>query len=287
MLTGAAIAILALVTASQPTGAQQGLVLEGRIEEIVRGGSGLPAKVVLRKMTPKADPRLPLRGSALDSCYPEFLLGRWGGELRNTWARYAPEFAADTAEQYRVGNSGWVVFHFNRPASTVVLEPTVIYFRRTRSVMTPARELSSYIEGNYENVRAQVAQTGTYVHVPILRLAEGVGKSYAGTSMRTRPAFNTLKTLKRGVVEQDVVMEQTDVNTGAVSYQETVTRFVWYGPGKVYTQVVVAYYDSGGTALRKTMLEGWITPNWKIAADQISAQMGLPWEQIVKNDGLQ
>jgi hypothetical protein len=170
---GSIFAIVGLCTLNNACVAQQKkpLLIQGRVEEIVRTGS-LPA-IVLQKQTPKFDSPVlhggagagALAGSA-ESGYPAYLLGRWGGKLRVTWSVSAPEIT-DHFPQDRIGNTGSVVFHFDTVAGRVKLLPTVIFFPVEHEKVTQQIIASRKINTeNLDAFRAQVRETGIFTGVP-------------------------------------------------------------------------------------------------------------------------
>jgi hypothetical protein len=261
------------------------LIIEGRVEEVVRSAT-LPA-IVLQKQTPKFDSPV-LRGGAgeVPTGYPQYLLGRWGGKLRVSWSVSAPE-VTERFPQDRIGNMGSVVFHFDKVAGRVKMLPTVVFFPVEHEKLTPelieSRKINS---NNLDSFRKQVLETGTFTGVPTTCLARFSGQGLAGETFQSRPLYDSMRVLKNGTVEQDVV--SADWRDNAIySYREVVSRFTWYSANQVYAQIVVADYGKSRRALKRTLLEGWIGPNWQPVADNIAATLGRPWEQIMVEDGIE
>lgn len=275
---------------------KQPLLIQGRVEEVVRTGS-LPA-IVLQKQTPKFDSPIlhggvgagVLAGGALagraETGFPTYLLGLWGGKLRVTWSVSSPEIN-DHFPQDRIGNTGSVVFHFDNVAGKVKLLPTVIFFPVEQEKITPELVASRKINAtNLDAFRAQVQKTGIFTGVPTTCLSVFKGQGLSGAQFQSRPLYESMRVIKSGIAEQDIV--SADWRDGSIySYREVVSRFTWYGPKQVYAQILVADYGQSRRVLRRTLLEGWISPNWQPVADSIAATLGRPWEQIMQEDGIE
>lgn len=272
------------------------LLIEGRVEEIVRTGA-LPA-IILQKQTPKFDSPI-IRGGAgsgsvagsvaagsAASGYPTYLLGRWGGKLRVTWSVSAPEIT-ERFPQDRIGNTGSVVFHFDTVGGKVKLLPTVIFFPVEQEKVTQQLVESRKINAtNLDSFRQQVRQTGVFTGVPTICLARFDGQGLGGEQFQSRRLYDSMRVIRNGTVEQDIVSADWRDNE-IYSYREVVSRFTWYGANQVYAQILVADYGKSRRALKRTLLEGWITPKWQPVADSIAATLGRPWEQIMKEDGIE
>lgn len=279
---------------------KQPLLIQGRVEEIVRTGT-LP-KIVLQKQTPKFDSPVLHGGAGAGSAgagtgagalagraetgFPTYLLGRWGGKLRVTWSVSAPEIT-DHFPQDRIGNTGSVVFHFDNVAGKVKLLPTVIFFPVEQEKVTPELVAARKINAtNLDAFRAQVRETGIFRGVPTTCLSVFKGQGLSGAQFQSRPLYDSMREIRRGIVEQDIV--SADWRDGSIySYREVVSRFTWYGPKQVYAQILVADYGQSRRVLKRTLLEGWISPNWQPVADSIAATLGRPWEQVMQEDGIE
>lgn len=297
MMNGLVLCAVGCCLGNSPCLAQKKpLLIEGRVEEIVRTGT-LPA-IILQKQTPKFDSPI-LRGGAGSGSatgsvaagsavagYPTYLLGRWGGRLRVTWSASAPE-VTQHFPQDRIGNTGSVVLHFDTVGGKVKLLPTVIFFPVEQEKVTPELIESRKINAtNLDSFRQQVRQTGVFTGVPTICLARFSGQGLAGEQFQSRPLYDSMRVIRNGTVEQDIVSADWRDNE-IYSYREVVSRFTWYGANQVYAQILVADYGKSRRALKRTLLEGWITPKWQPVADSIAATLGRPWEQIMKEDGIE
>lgn len=269
--------------ASAEENAKPKMLIQGRIEQIVQSNE-IP-EIILRKQKPKLDPR-PLVAGAEVSSYPTYLIGRWGGNLRNVWSVTAPEIKTHLP-QYRVGNVGTVVLHFDKVRDRVKLLPTVIFFPVEEVPVTQSVINTTKIEASsVAAIKKQTEETGILRGVPTLPLAKFQGEGLTGSKFVSQILHDSTRVLKPGVVEEDMVVGEWKEGE-FYNYREFVSRFTWYGPTKVYAQILIANFGISRQAISKTLFEGWMDSNWKPAADSISNRLDLPWEEVVKRDGIE
>jgi hypothetical protein len=63
-------------------------------------------------------------------------------------------------------------------------------------------------------------------------------------------------------------------------YKETVLRFTWHRRDLVYAQIGVVDYNVAGKITARSIIQGWLNPNWQKIADEVSADYQLTWEEI-------
>ncbi len=257
--------------------------LQGRIEQIA--ASNELSEIILRKQTPKLG--VPLLTSSTEvSSYPAYLLGRWGGDLKNVWSVDAPNIT-NRLPQYRVGNTGSVVMHFDKIAERVKLLPTVIFFPIEEVPVTQSVINTTKIQAeSVEEIKRQTRESGILRGVPTLPLARFDGEGLTGKKFISRLLHDSTRVLKPGVVEQDEVIGEWKEGE-FYNYREFVSRFTWYGPNKIYAQILIANFGVTRQAISKTLLEGWMESNWKPVADNIARRLNTTWEDVVQRDGIE
>lgn len=270
--------------ASAQEASKPGKFLQGRIEQIA--GSNQLSDIVLRKLNPKLDTRVPLLSGTEVSTYPAYFIGRWGGDLKVVWSVNAPEIT-NNLPQYRLGNIGSVVLHFDKVADRVKLLPTVIFFPVEEMPVSQTVINTTKIKAeNIEAFKKQTLDTGILRGVPTLPLAKFDGEGLTGRAFTSRVIHDSMRVLKPGVVEQDVVIGEW--KDGAFyNYREFVSRFTWYGKDKIYAQILIANYGMSKKAVSKTLMEGWAGSNWKLTAQSIAGRLDTTWEDVVRRDGIE
>lgn len=263
-------------------------VLQGRIEQLTGKvetkqltGQVAAGSVVLQKQTPQLDRRI-LDGRVdafyADISYPEYLLGKWGGPIEVVWVddrKPKPNDIDDIPKEYVKGTVGKVVLEFQKQNQSVVLKPTCVYF--------PAHDVSyqTFLKQGLrpDGVHPEDAIESKYRVFNAVSLNNLKGYFYNGSISRQKLVANSLKTLRRGVVEQDMVVRAYR-DQEFRGYQETVLRFTWYTRNRIYLQVALAFFDKTGVVERRSLIQGWITPNWQKVANELSIDYELPWEKI-------
>lgn len=267
--------------------------LEGRIEQTADFKVPLPAKLtVLKAQVPKMDTshRSALQGGVSklaselsEESFPENMLGYWGGTLKIA-SIYHMRPLPDVYE--REGSTGLVVFHFVKEGSEVKLKPASIFMqpvtkRLQDSVFRPAR---------LEQMKEMAKSTGKKIDPnqlldrnPIISLAGGEWAKLGGATGKATMTSNTLHTLDKGVIEQDIVSkyEQTGPAGGRRSgYLEVICRFKENGSDSRFVQVAKIRYAANGAMSRRVLFEGTVTRDWQKTADKISTQLNRPWDRI-------
>lgn len=272
------------VPASAMETAKPRTFLQGRIEQVA--ASNELSKIVLYKQSPKLDKRSILKSSAEVASYPSYLVGRWGGALKNVWTVNAPNIT-NQLPQYRVGNIGTVVMHFDKVGTQVKLLPTVIFFPVEEVPVSQSAINTTEIQADsIEAFKKRTLASGILRGVPTLPLAKFSGEGLTGRKFESRILHDSIQVLKPGVVEQDVVIGEW--KDGAFfNYREFVSRFTWYGPDKIYAQVLIANFGDTREAISKTLLEGWMSSNWRPIAESIASRLQTTWDEVVRRDGIE
>lgn len=264
--------------------AKPSAMLQGRIEQITRSNE-LP-EIILRKQKPRLDPRQTLVSGTEVSSYPGYLVGRWGGNLKVVWSVTAAGIVNDLP-QHRMGNVGTSVLHFEKVSDKVKLLPTVIFFPIEEVPLTQSVINTTKIQADsLAEYKKQILSSGVFRGVPTLPLAKFDGEGLSGRKFVSRVVHDSMRVLKPGTVEQDVVI--ADWKDGAFyNYREVVSRFIWYGKDRVYAQVMIANFGVSRQAISKTLLEGWMFSDWQPAANIICERLSLPWSEVMRRDGIE
>lgn len=258
--------------------------LQGRIEQITSSNE-LP-EIILRKQKPKLDSRQTLVSGTEVFSYPGYLIGRWGGNLKVVWSVTAADIVNDLP-QHSMGNVGTSVLHFEKVSEKVKLLPTVIFFPIEEVPLTQSVINTTKIQADsLAEYKKQILSSGVFRGVPTLPLAKFDGEGLSGRKFISRVVHDSLRVLKPGTVEQDVVI--ADWKDGAFyNYREVVSRFIWYGKDKIYAQVMIANFGVSRQAISKTLLEGWMFSDWQPAANIICERLSLPWSEVMRRDGIE
>lgn len=258
--------------------------LQGRIEQIA--GSNELSEIVLRKQSPKLDSRQILKSGTDVSSLPDYLVGRWGGDLKNVWSVTASGIT-NKLPQYRVNNIGTVVMHFEKMQDRVKLLPTVIFFPVEEVPVNQSVINTTKIEADsVDSMKKQIRETGILRGVPTLPLAKFDGEGITGAKFQSRIIHDSIRVLKPGVVEQDVVVGEWKEGS-FYNYREFVTRFTWYGRKRIYAQILIANFGVSRQAISKTLMEGWLDSDWAPVASRIAGRLDKTWDEVVRQDGIQ
>lgn len=269
---------------SQAHASKPSTFLQGRIEQIA--GSNQLSDIVLRKQTPKLDTRKLLKTGADVASLPEYLVGRWGGDLKNVWSVTAPGIE-NKLPQYRLNNIGTVVMHFEKVGGLVKLLPTVIFFPIEDVPVNQSVINTTNIQSDsVDSVKRQIRESGVMRGVPTLPLAKFDGEGITGSKFQSRILYDSVRVLKPGVVEHDVLVGEWKEGV-FYNYREFVSRFTWYGPKRIYAQLLIANFGVSRQAISKTLLEGWMDSNWAPVASRIAERLDKTWDEVVKHDGIQ
>ena len=267
------------------------LMLQGGIERLV-GSTTLP-EIILYKQTPRLAKVAPLTAGAGAAAlkggteainYPDYLVGKWGGTLNVVWAAHSFK---EAPAQLRINNPGLVVFNFEKIGQTVYLHPTIIFFpRETHWAKDSAWMQNSPIRADdFEGLQRRAREGGMITGIPALELGGGRAQFMSGEAASARVVLNSLKTLRRGTVEHDLVIANWKGKSFSY-YEEIISRFTWYSKDRVYVQIGSAQYDKMRKAISREILSGWIDSDWWPTANEIALMHGKSWEQVLKDDGI-
>lgn len=272
------VMMLLLITSLTPSVVCAVPLLEGRIEAIVKPNATLPAPV-LKMQVAQLDTTL-LDGSASTNVlnagamnYPDYLVGKWGGELKTTWVG---QTADDGFLEFKRGSVGKTVFEFAREnRQSIRLKPNCVYY--------PARVISheEFLRHGARPEKFGDKQLQVKEHKTFTKLDLSTSKLYHpdGSTTEYVIALNELKTLRRGVVEQDRVVKEFK-SRKFDGFKETVLRFTWHRKDLVFAEIGIVKYGIDGKISDRSILQGWLTPNWQKIADEISRDYGFSWERI-------
>ncbi|MBC7998809.1 MAG: hypothetical protein IAF58_12745 [Leptolyngbya sp.] len=216
--------------------------------------------------------------------YPESLIGKWGGTLKTNWAALSSIAVPNTLSQ--IGNTGKVIFDFEKTAGVVNLQPTVIHFPPVKVQMN-SQTANGYglVNEDKEKFLRDIQSNPMVTLFPLLYLSKGNFFTTQGGSSRQDILRNTLRRIQVGVFEQDLI-EATYTNNQFTLYREIVTRFTSRSSDWLYAQVVVAEYGYDRKVIRRWMMQGWLGKNYRTVEAEIADARGLPYEKIEKLYGL-
>ncbi len=277
--------------------ARQSTMLYGRIEQIA-GNPGAQFPVVLQAQTPKLDARQPknkiqqgqassFSGSLVRS-FPQQFTGVWGGHLKiwtsqmdNICWQIDAEEANRTRQLLTPGREGSVNFDFSQNAAGKIdLEPAQVVFMVPMKDTRMQEQLNGML-GNgalgqaggltlpgvdskqMANMMQQVASSMT---VPIMVSFGSINNSsvegVSGNSIRAVVLGNTIRQLSPGVLEQQIITQESQRNnkTGKTrqEYSETVVRFTSQTNNDLYVQAAAVNYTSNREFERKLILYGTV-----------------------------
>lgn len=261
------------------------VMLFGRLEEI--SGTASPKfPIVLKALTPKMGTLPILKGQATtgtlagtaEKSYPADFKGTWGGTLVlgqfvNSPAIYQidPDEARKVSSLIHQGSQGTVNFNFNYDShGNVIGSPVTITF------MVPANQTNAFQSamkqaggsGMANNAMAGMMQSMMgNMNVPIaMRFgdfqSDASTPGVSGNSLSIRLLSNRIKQLSPGIMEQQMITQETSriARTGATysTYNENVFRFTQRGSSQMYVEVASVSYDMSKRFLRKYVLYGYV-----------------------------
>jgi hypothetical protein len=263
-------------------GASQPVKLFGRIEQLASGpGAKLPQ---LKALTPKLDTGSTLKGSASEqssrplsgkiaSSFPVNWRGTWSGKLK-IWSaqfdrirwQFDPAEANKERELMTPGTEGSVSFTFsNDPSGRIALRPTQVIFSRPMEGSRYAdvfQGMNTSQLGASGEMLAQAFRNIPYMYALHLGdLHQGVGVT--GNLREAQVLKNEIRELKPGVLEQDIVNYNVDVNRESgktqKGYSESVLRFYRQGTDRLYVQAATVGYTEKGRFMDKIVLYGTVS----------------------------
>jgi hypothetical protein len=265
----------------------------GRIEQTADSNAKLP--ITLIKQTPKMDlaPHVVHKGNVStlqtgvsESSYPPYVLGLWGGVLTVVSQYDKPNLQRSTDR--RPGTQGLVIFHFLNSGNEIMLKPSTIFLptisKKLKDCLMPSEEL--------EAMKERAARRGMSLNPnrlmtrnPTIVLGNGDWVKLNGSTYQNTVTANTIRTLSKGIVEQDIVSmyrAQNSAGQTRVYYTEVICRFQQRNSDSEFAQVARITYDSDRTIARRVVLEGVVNRNWQKYAEAISQQLKRPWETIAQ-----
>jgi hypothetical protein len=259
--------------------------LYGRIEELT-GSAGASFPIQLKAMTPQMDTRNTVHqvrvstnafSGKIVSSFPTDYRGTWGGNLQISQIQITPlyyqidsEEARRTAQAMRVGNQGSVNFNFDERGGKVTLEPAQIMFMVPGKDTRVGDEVNRMMGGQSGAFGAMMSQMVSSMPVPIMlnfgnvdtTASAGMETSLAGNQMRSVVLRNNIRQLSPGVLEQQIVTQETtwdkQTRRQRTQYGESVIRFTGRNPSQMLVQAATINYSGGRQCLTKVFLQGWI-----------------------------
>jgi len=261
--------------------------LYGRIDQLAgSAGASFPS---LKAMVPKMDTRdVKLQAHAANTVFsgsvvksfPTDFEGNWGGNLQLQVVQIDPSYyvvdpdeAKRTAQALRVGSTGAVNFAFqNSAGGKVSLEPARVMFMVASGDTEVGAQMDKMLGGANSPMGGMLKQMVTSMPVPVmLELGEidttansALGETgVSGNQVRATVLKNEIRQLAPGVLEQQIVTQETTWNkkTGQprTGYGETVLRFTSRNPQQTYVQAASINYGANKHFMMKTVLGGWVT----------------------------
>jgi hypothetical protein len=273
--------------------------LQGRLEQIGNPDAKLPveltskidknkafADIQLIKQTPQFDvmpqPTL-LKGNLTSlstmTSFPDFVVGTWGGHLkiltRDVYKR------SITDSRLAVDDLGTIVVRFIKEEDNVNVLPPSVFFQR-RLINRKRHKLRR--EGDpdaVENLRPK-----KYNDYPIIDMGSKHWHNAVGGQWQDDVLHNSLQRIGENGAEQDTVFKRTK-DGAPYGYRETVARYTWVTKNKILMQAAVVDFTMKRKVRKRTIMEGFIVPDWHPFAKEIGSIAELPWAQIVKIYDLQ
>lgn len=269
-------------------------MLFGRIEQLsASAGASFPS---LKAQTPMMDTRgmTPLQAQATKTSllsgsvvksYPADYQGAWGGRLvlqqiqvSPEYYRVDPEEARRTAQAMRNGNVGQVNFNFDRSKGAIALEPARCLFMVPAGDTQVSDEVKKMMGGNA--MSGMMSQVMAGMNVPIVlyfgdyQTTSGEA-GVSGNQVQARVLKNEVRQLAPGVVEQQIVTQETTWNKAThrarTGYGEVVTRFTRQNATTMYVQVATVNYGADKKYLEKMVLYGSIGKGVVMNTDPMQA----------------
>lgn len=257
---------------------QKPVKLYGRIEELCAStGARLPLK--MQAMTPIRDTSLDakqktLAGKTTLQAYPMDYRGSWSGELTvfsanfdKTYFARDPEEARKEQQMMRPGTKGqYTVTFYQGSNNKIEMQPSQVVFQTTESMASQMQlmartspGLSAFMGGANNPMMANMqvpVMFSLHLGTPITQGEIGV----TGNQMSSELMKNTLRELKAGVLENQIVTKDRSRNpqTGKVQdgYSESVLRFTRLNKDQLYLQTAYVYYRADGQFQAKYVLYG-------------------------------
>ena len=288
--------------AKSSSNASSSQILYGRIEQIAgNAGAQFPVlKAESAKIDTREAPKTTQRGQAntisgstefsgnVVRSFPQGFGGAWGGHLK-IWTsqmdsicwQLDPDEANRTRQLMTPGREGSVNFDFAQNNSgKIELEPAQVIFMVPMKETRMQEQLNGVLgngamggsnsltlpgvdSGQMANMMKQFTSNMT---VPIMVSFGNINRSdvegVSGNSIRATVLSNTIRQLSPGVLEQQIVTQETQRNnkTGKVrqEFSETVVRFTSQSNNALYVQAAAVNYTSNRQFERKLILYGTI-----------------------------
>lgn len=265
--------------------AQKTIVLKGRLEEVSGNGANLPVGLLLKlkSQTARMDPALqpkpkadPLKGML--ASFPTDWAGAWGGSLSVWWTQIDPAYwqwdpanAKVTAEVLKRGAAGTTTFNFTQSGNAIFVQPPKIFF--------PPRQSQNTQQIDPNNPMASLQALMLSATIPAVVLGDYEGQGIPGSQLRQHVVKNTIKQLKPGMLEQDVICQmQERQQDGAIKngYFETIYRFTKLNQNQLYVQAATVNYRNDGRFMDKTIYYGTLNRGQVMPDPSANPFAGMP-----------
>lgn len=282
-------------TTSAPTqsaAAKPTKMLVGRLEELGGSGAKLPIGVLMKLKigTAKLDPSAtkPTVVQGVVSSFPVDFQGQWGGQLKVHWAQFDPaSYTFDREETLLTqkietpGAMAGTTFNFVQQGNVISVEPAQLYFAPRRdtanakAMQQQLGPLAGMLGGGNSQMLSMMTES-----IPVMVLGSATGlRGLTGNALESRVIKNDIRQLKPGVLEQNIVVQESEQHrsTGSVqrSLSETVMRFTKLNAGQLYVQAASIKYRNDGHFLNKVLFYGTVNRGQSGAPPGMGAG-GLP-----------
>ncbi len=297
----------------KPAEKHSSAVLYGRIEQIVQGpGAQFPitlkaqtARMDTRKITtPQQKGEASFSGVVVKS-FPQRFTGTWGGNLKIWSTQIDPicwQIDSDEANKMRslftTGQAGSVNFNFAQDNTGAIdLEPAQVVFMVPMKNTHMQEEMNGLLGSGQlgqaagmtlpgmdsKQLAGMMKQVMSNMNVPVMIDFGAINRSdvegISGNSVRAVVLKNSIRQLGPGILEQQIVTQETQRNnkTGKVRYEyaETVIRFTSQDANDLYVQAAAVNYTADRKFERKLILYGSVRKG-QVMPDMTNPLGGLP-----------
>lgn len=271
-------------------------MLKGRLEEVAGSGASLPVGLLLnlKAQKGKLDASIVVKPQAdklkgLVASFPTDWQGSWGGPLLVWGTQFDPAYAAwdpvEFKEMQKIlykGASGQTTFNFYQSGPTIQLQPAQLVFAaRTNSYNAQQLKASPLANMLGNNPMAGQILSTMATTVPVMYLGDLSGATgVSGNQLNSRVVKNSIKQLKPGLIEQNIVTQESERNAqnGQLRYgfSENVLRFTKLNQNQIYVQVAMLKYRNDGHFLSKVIMYGTVNRGQGQSMDMANPFGGMP-----------
>jgi len=263
--------------------------MHGRIEELTKPGSHLPADLTTRGQDndasnqlldskdewAKPDTKALTAKPQNNTGFPSFVIGRWGGKLKVMSRVIDIPDRSDTT--ILPGEVGFAVFRFVNEANRVDVRPTTVFFTNRKATPQQYKYMRSSDDSN--------TTPSDYDYFPVIDVGAKHWKDGVGSAWDDKVVHNSFEMLTPNCGEEDVVFERS-LNGDLYGYRESVVRFTWRDNGKGFAKIAVADYTLDRKPRKYTVMAGFISQNWLETASFITGLTHTSWADVEEKFGL-